>query len=689
MDDQLNLWTPAQAADPERERVRQRLDALRLALEHHNFQYYVLDAPTISDADYDALFREVEALERAHPDLITPTSPTQRVGARPATQFGTVQHHVPMLSLNNAMNAEELREFDQRVKRGLGLPPEADVPYTCELKIDGLAISLVYQEGLLVTGATRGDGQSGEEITQNIRTIPAIPLHLRPAATLEGTLEIRGEVYLSHTEFTRINDEREAHDEPPFANPRNAAAGSVRQLDPRITASRKLSVFCYALGASGPLEFATQHDLLAFIRDVGLPVNPHFICARTIADVLDFCAHWETARHALSYDMDGVVVKVDAVAAQRSLGAVSRSPRWAIAYKYAPEQAETTIRDIQVNVGRTGAITPVALMDPVTLAGSVVSRATLHNEDEIRRKDIRIGDRAIIQKAGEIIPEVVRILPDARTGGEREFQMPDHCPVCGAEVIRPEDEAIARCSGVACPAQLKERLVHFVSRGALDIQGIGPALIDQLVACGLVHDAADLFPLTVDTLAPLERMGKKSAANVVAALAGARTPPLSRLLFGLGIRYVGQTVADILATHFRSLDQLAAASEDELQAIPGIGPQIATSVFIFFQQAQTRELLEKLHRVGIAPQAPRSTPQGGAFAGLTVVFTGTLSMPRDQAERLVRDQGGKTSSSVSRQTDLVVVGANAGSKADKARTLGVRIVSDEEFLASLAIEREN
>jgi DNA ligase (NAD+) len=673
MAEQMDLWHNKPEEEPQA-----RIAQLREEINRHNFRYYVLDAPTISDADYDQLFRELLELEAQHPELVTPDSPTQRVGAIPATQFGAVRHRVPMLSLDNAFGHDEFLEFDRRVKRGLGLPADTEVAYVCELKIDGLAISLTYEDGVFVTGATRGNGVEGEDVTANIRTVPAVPLRLRDEAGAEGLIEIRGEVYLSRAEFDRINADREAHDEAPFANPRNAAAGSIRQLDPRVTASRKLSIFCYALGAADDLEFATQQQVLAFIKDAGLPVNPHIQRAVGAQEVLAFCDTWEGRRHTLSYDIDGVVVKVDALEEQRRLGFVSRSPRWAIAYKYAPEQAETTVRDIIVQVGRTGALTPVAIMDPVTLAGSVVSRATLHNEDEIARKDVRIGDRVVIQKAGEVIPEVVRAITDARDGDERAFAMPAHCPVCGAEVVRPEGEAVARCSGIACPAQIKQHIRHFVSRGALDIQGIGPALIDQLVDNELIQDPADLYALTADQLMTLERMGRKSAENVVAAIQGAKAPTLGRLIFGFGIRYVGDTVAELLAAHFGSLERLREATHDELLAIPGIGPQIATSVYIFFRQEQTQHLLEKLQAAGVQPRVP-AAPGEGPLAGQTFVFTGALNLPREDAEAMVRELGGKASSSVSKNTDYVVAGEKAGSKLDKARSLNVPILTEEEF----------
>jgi DNA ligase (NAD+) len=678
MADQKNIFSDP----PDESGAAKRIARLREEIERHNYLYYVLDAPEISDEEYDRLFRELEEMEREHPELVTADSPTQRVGAAPATEFGSVRHRIPMLSLDNAFGHEEFLEFDGRVKRGLGLEPDAEVDYVCELKIDGLAMSLTYIDRVLATGATRGNGIEGEDITNNIKTIRAVPLHMRPVADLSGVIEARGEVYLSREEFDRINTEREERDEPPFANPRNAAAGSVRQLDPRVTASRKLSIFCYALGEMGNLDFDTHEEILRFLRDAGFPVNKNCKPVRGAEQVLAFCDRWETERRKLPYDTDGVVIKVNSLEQQEALGFVSRSPRWTVAYKYAPEQAETVIRDIIVQVGRTGALTPVAVMDPVLLAGSVVARATLHNEDEIRRKDIRIGDRVIIQKAGEVIPEVVRAITEARDGDEREFIMPTHCPVCGSEVVKPEGEAVARCSGIACPAQVKQRIRHFVSRGALDIQGIGPALIDQLVETGMVRDPADLFFLMEEQLAGLERMGKKSAENVVRAIQGAKEPALGRLIFGFGIRYVGETVAELLAAHFGSLEKLAEAPLEELLTISGIGPQIANSVYIFFRQEQTHVLLEKLRAAGVHPRG--ALPVGeGLLSGKTFVFTGAISVPREEAEAKVRALGGKAGSSVNRSTDFVVIGEKPGSKADKARALGVRILTEEEFNALL------
>ena len=657
----------------------ERVAWLRGELAEHNYRYYVLDAPSVSDAEYDRLFRELEALERAHPELVTADSPTQRVGAAPAAEFSGWKHIVPMLSLGNAFGHEELHEFDARVKRALELPAEENIEYVCELKIDGLSMSLNYTDGILTAAATRGNGAEGEEVTGNIRTIRAIPLKLRPAGDLAGVLELRGEVYLARDEFDRINREREENDEPVFANPRNAAAGAVRQLDPRITASRNLAFFSYAIGATGALQLETHAQLLDFLRNAGLPVNPNIRLAQGVEEAQEFCDHWESARHDLPYDIDGVVIKVNSYALQRQLGFVSRSPRWAIAYKYAPEQAETTILDIIVQVGRTGAITPVAVMTPVLLAGSTVSRATLHNEDEVRRKDVRIGDRVIIQKAGEIIPEVVRAMSEVRTGAEIEFTMPTNCPVCGAAVIRPEGEAVARCTNIACPAQLKQTIGHFVSRGALDIQGVGPALVEQLVESKQVADPADLFTLTIESLMTLERMGRKSAENVIAAIDGARHPALARLLYGFGVRYMGSTVSDLLTAQFGSLERISTATQEELLAVPGIGPQIATAVYVFFQQDQTATLLQKLADAGVTPLS--AAPQGeGPLTGQTFVFTGALSFAREEGERRVKALGGKASGSVSKNTSYVVLGEKAGSKADKARQLNVPTLDEAGFM---------
>jgi len=701
--------------------ARARAADLRAQIHYHNHRYYVLDAPEITDAEYDALFRELLDLEERFPELRTLDSPTQRVGAPPLEALGTIRHRAPMLSLANAMSEAELREFDERVKRmlvssvreewpeprgdpprefnaavkeHLGLKPDEDIEYVAELKIDGLGVSLTYEHGVFVQGATRGDGETGEDITVNLRTIKTIPLHLRPEAPHPTLIEVRGEVFMSKEEFLRINQEREQTGEPLFANPRNAAAGSVRQLDSSITAARRLNFLAYAVGACEGLSWDRQADFLAWLKAAGFPTSPYIRLCPTVEDLIAYRAEWQENRHSLPYEIDGVVVKVNSLALQRRLGMVSRSPRWAIAYKFPAEQARTKILKIDVQVGRTGALTPVAVMDPVLLAGTTVSRATLHNEDEIRRKDVRVGDRVIIQKAGDIIPEVVRVLTDERTGEEQPFVLPTACPVCGAAVVRPEGEAVARCTGGAsCPAQTQQRLEHFCSRGAMDIDHVGPALIAQLIDQGLVRDPADLYTLTKEDLLPLERMAEKSAQNVLDAIAKSKRPPLARFIFALGIRHVGAHVADVLASHFGSLEALTAASPEELSAVPEIGGIIADSIAAFFAQPETKTLLRKLAEAGVQPQTPSAAPgtpgAGGAdLTGKTFVFTGALEQfTREEAEELVRQHGGRASSSVSAKTDYVVAGPGAGSKLDKARQLGVAVLNEAEFLQLIGAPR--
>lgn len=678
------------------EEARNRAARLRAEIEHHNYCYYVLDQPEITDAEYDALLRELQGLEAAYPELITPDSPTQRVGAPPVEAFGTVPHRVPMLSLANAMTVEELREFDARIKRQLEVPPETPIEYVAELKIDGLGVSLTYEEGVLVRGATRGDGETGEDITLNLKTIRTIPLRLRGAAgreregqqlslpfpSLPSLIEVRGEVFLSKQEFLRINREREITGEPLFANPRNAAAGSVRQLDSRITASRRLDFIAYAHGACEGLAWERHTDFLDWLRQVGFRTSPYTERCPDVEAAAAYRERWQAHRHDLPYEIDGVVIKVNAVVLQERLGMVSRSPRWAIAFKFPAEQAETVIRDIVVQVGRTGALTPVAQMDPVLLAGTTVSRATLHNEDEIRRKDVRIGDTVIVQKAGDIIPEVVRVLTEKRTGNEKEFTMPTACPVCGSPVEKRPGEAILRCTGGAsCRAQLQARVEHFCRRGALNIDHVGPSLIAQMLDAGLLEDPADLFFLTVEQLLPLERMAQKSAQNVIEAIARSKKTTLSRLIFALGIRYVGEHIADVLAAHFGSLEALRAASLEELAQVHEIGETTAASIVEFFSRPENQAMLEKLARAGLEIEAPESA---GALAGKTFVFTGSLErFSRQQAAERVRRAGGQVSSSVSKKTDYVVAGPGAGSKLEKARQLGIPVLTEEEFLALL------
>jgi DNA ligase (NAD+) len=701
---------------PTMEEARARAAELREQIDLHNYRYHVLDSPIISDAEYDRLMVELVELESAYPELVTPDSPTQRVGAAPLGAFASHRHRVPMLSLGNCFSIEQLRQFDARVRRHLQWGDEERLDYVGELKIDGLAVSLTYEMGQLTVGATRGDGTTGEDVTQNLRTIRELPLRLHAGDQGQGTagaagaqpaavrverpalddsrqptadspfptfVEVRGEVFLTHSEFEKVNREREERDEPVFANPRNAAAGSLRQLDSSITAGRRLQAFMYAVGACEGCVLTSQWELLELLARWGFRTNPYRRLCCSIDEVIEFCDEWERRRGGLPYDIDGVVVKVNDFALQERLGERSRSPRWAIAYKYQPAQATTKIERIIIQVGRTGALTPVAEMTPVEVGGVTVTRATLHNEDEIRRKDIRIGDTVVIQRAGEVIPEVVRVITEARDGDETPFEMPAHCPVCGADVERPEGEAVARCVGIACPAQLERRIRHFASRDAMDIDGLGPAQVEQLVGKGLVRDPADLYFVTKEQLLTLERMADKSAQNLLDAIQASKGRPLPRLIFGLGIRHVGATVARLLAEQFGSLEAIEQADVSALAAAAGIGPEIADSVARFFRQDETRAVLEKLRKAGVAPppEAPRVAWANSPFAGKTVVFTGTLTgITRSEAEEAVRRLGGKTSSSVSKATSLVVAGESAGSKLTKAQELGVPVITEAEFV---------
>jgi DNA ligase (NAD+) len=655
---------------------------LRRALEQHNYLYYVQDKPEITDAEYDRLFRRLQELEEKY-GLSSPDSPTQRIGAPPLAEFGTITHRTPLLSLGNAFEEAEMEAFDLRIKRALGMAADEQIEYVCELKIDGLAVALTYENGSLVNGATRGDGFTGEDITQNLRTVKSIPLKLRLPSP-PSLLEIRGEVYLDKSEFEHINREREDAGEPLFANPRNAAAGSVRQLDSKITARRHLNSFIYAVGIAEGKRFATHWQALEFLTEAGFRTNPNARLCAGLSAAITFCREWESRRHELAYEIDGIVIKVNSLNLQADLGAVSRSPRWAIAYKYPPEQKITRVDDIIVSVGRTGALTPTALLAPVRISGSTVSRATLHNEDEIRRKDVRIGDMVVVQKAGEVIPEVVRALTEKRTGREREFVMPKRCPECGSEVVRPEGEAVARCTGVACPAQLKEHLFHFGARAGMDIEGLGEQTVNQLVERHLVKDVGDLYYLDKETVAGLERMAEKSAGNLIDALETSKSQTLSRLLNAIGIRHVGAHIAEVLAAHYGSLDNLAKASEEELSQIPEIGPKIAESVASFFRQQQTHKLLEKLQRAGVWPKEELKQVKQGFFTGKTVVFTGELkSMAREEAQNMVKAQGGSASGSVSKKTDYVIAGDSPGSKYDKAKALGITILKEPDFLKKI------
>ena len=661
--------------------IEDRLRKLRDEIEFHNYRYYVLDDPVISDAEYDRLMNELVRLEAAHPELVTPDSPTQRVGAAPAAAFAPVVHRSPMMSLANVYSVEEIRAFDARVRRALDGEP---VEYVAELKIDGLAVSLVYEDGRFVRGATRGDGTTGEDVTHNLKTIRSIPMRLRLDKPV--SMDVRGEVYMVRREFQKLNEERRAAGEPLFANPRNAAAGSLRQLDPKVTAERPLDIFVYGIGYVIGAEDAapdTHFEALSFLKKAGFRTNPNTRLCRTVDEVLDYCAHWGEMRASLDYEIDGVVVKVNSLAQQERLGATARSPRWAVAYKFPARQATTVVRDIIVQVGRTGTLTPVAVLEPVELAGSTVSRATLHNEDMIRAKDIRIGDTVVVEKGGDVIPEVVKAVADRRTGAEREFRMPEKCPECGADVVRLEGESAYRCvGGMACPAQVRESILHFASRDAMDIEGMGPSLVAQLIDAGLVKTVADIYDLKLEDVAALERMGKKSAENLLSAIEKSKSHPLHRLVFALGIRHVGERSARDLAEHFGTMDRLASATFSELTDVRDVGPKVAESVLAFFREPRNREILRRLADAGVnMKEAEKGVSAGKSpLAGKTVVLTGALErFTRKEAEEAVLARGGRVSGSVSRKTDYVVVGRDPGSKYEKARELGVTVLDEREF----------
>ncbi len=671
--------TPNDTLDPQ-QRDAARAEDLREKLNHASYLYHVLDQPEMADAEYDHLLRELLDLETAHPEIVTADSPTQRVGASPQSDFKPHTHRQPMLSLANAFNDDELRAFDEKVKRHLGLAADAAVEYVTELKIDGLAVSLTYENGQFQTGATRGDGVVGEDITANLKTVAGLPLRLRPP--FPQSVEIRGEVYLDHAEFARINAAREAAGKPVFANPRNAAAGSVRQLDPAVTAKRKLSLFLYALGTVSEPAADSQMGLLQTLQGWGMRTNPNVRVNADINAVVAYVAEWTDKKASLPYDIDGIVVKVNDFGQQQDLGFLSRTPRWAIAYKFPAQQGRTKILDILASVGRTGAVTPVAIVEAVTLPpNSVVQRATLHNQLEIDRKDVRIGDTVVIQKAGDVIPEIVQVVLEARPEDSQPYKLPEHCPACGTLLIRPENTPVTRCpNSQGCPGQNVQRIIHFVARRAMDIQWLGEKHAAQLVEEGLIKDAADLYSVTKEELLPLERMGDKLADNILAAIAGSKHPPLPRLIFALGIRMIGEHASEILARHFGSLDKLAAATTEELAAIYDIGLTTAEHIVAFFGQAETTELLNKLTAAGIEPSADEFAPQADTFRGKSFVFTGTLTtMTRGDAEGMVKKLGGRASSSVSKQTNYVVAGDNAGSKLEKAQTLGVPVLTETEF----------
>ena len=658
------------------EAIKKRVEKLREEIEYHNYRYYILDQPEISDAQYDRLMRQLEKLEKDYPELRSPNSPTQRVGASPLEEFEIVRHTIPMLSLANAFDETEARDFDKRVKKFLGTSEE--VEYVTEPKFDGLAIELVYERGQFVVGSTRGDGVNGENITQNLRTIKTIPLQLiRKEIPVPDRLEVRGEAIMQLKKFKELNRKREEIGEPPFANPRNAAAGSVRQLDPKITAERPLETYLYGLGEVRGWTFKTQWEVLKTLPKWGLRTNPHVRKCKGIEEVLDYYHEMNEKRETLPYEIDGTVIKVNRFDLQVRLGEIARSPRWALAFKFQPKQETTKILDIVVQVGRTGALTPVAVMEPVKVGGVEVSRATLHNQDEIDKKDVRVGDTVVIQRAGDVIPEVVEVIPSKRKGTEKKFKMPSKCPVCGAEVVK--EEAIHRCIGLDCPAQLKGRIRHFASKRAMDIEGLGVKLIDQLVDKGLVKDVADIYYIKKEQLIELERMADKSAQNIIDAIEKSKTKPLSKFLYALGIRHVGETTAEDLARHFPWLDDFFDLSEEDLMEVDGIGPEVAASVYQFFRDKKNRESIALLKKAGVKVIEPKAKEKG-KLAGKTFLFTGALkTLERDEARTLVESLGGMTASSVSKKVDFVVVGEDPGSKFDKAKELGIKTLTEEEF----------
>lgn len=662
--------------------AQKRVAELQSLLNQYGYEYYVLDQPSVPDSVYDQTYKELVELEGLYPELQTPDSPTQRVGGQVLDTFSKVEHITPMLSLGNAFNESDLRDFDRRVNSGLGTDRYS---YICELKIDGLAVSLRYEEGLFVKGATRGNGTIGEDITANLKTIRSIPLRLNEPVTFE----VRGEAYMPKKSFVSLNAKKEENGEEPFANPRNAAAGSLRQLDPRIAASRNLDIFLYGIGETGETGVESHGEGLDFLQKLGLKTNPHRRRCATIEDVLEYIEEWSAKRSELDYDIDGIVIKVDSLSQQEELGYTAKSPRWAIAYKFPAEEVITILRDIELTVGRTGVITPTALLDPVRVAGTTVKRASLHNEDLIREKDIRLGDHVVVKKAGDIIPEVVNVLFEKRTGEEKEFHMPTHCPDCDSELVRLEGEVALRCINPKCPAQIKEGMIHFVSRNAMNIDGLGEKVIIQLFDESLIKDVADIYKLTYDQLINLERMGDKSANNLLNAIEASKSNSLERLLFGLGIRHVGAKAARILAEEFEDMDRLMSANVAELTAINEIGDKMADAVVTYFNQEECQQLIDELKNAGVnmlykGKKKNIAEATDSYFSGKTIVLTGKMEKyGRTEAKELIEALGGTVTGSVSKKTDLVIAGEDAGSKLKKAQDLGIEIWDESNLLEEL------
>jgi DNA ligase (NAD+) len=667
---------PSPNASKSKPDFRERAAELRARIEEANVRYYVLDAPTIADAEYDAMLRQLVELETEHPELRTADSPTQRVGAPAAERFAPYEHVAPMLSLANAFGEEELRAFDERVRKLAG---SHSLSYVCELKIDGLAIALRFRGGLFERGGTRGDGRIGEDVTANLRTIQSIPLRLR--GEVPEMLEVRGEAYLRKSDFARLNEIRENAGLPAFANPRNTAAGGIRQLDPKIASERKLSFFAYSLPETMRLR-ETQWQTLQYLGEIGFTVNPNVGHCTTIDEVLAYCERWEEKRDDLDYEIDGVVVKVDDLGLQERLGSVGRNPRWAIAYKFKPREARTKLKQIAINVGRTGTLNPYAILEPVRVGGVTIQNATLHNEDYIKHNDIRIGDTVLVTRAGDVIPRVVGPIKEERTGGERVFRMPKRCPVCGADADRAPGEAVWRCTNAACPAQRFERVRHFATRGAMDIEGLGDVMAGELTSRDLVRDIADIYALDEKKLARVPRTGVKSRAKLLDAIEKSKVRGLARLLTGLGIRFVGEQTAQILADDFGTIDAIEDASEEELQRSTGIGPELASSVRLFFKQKANREMIDRLREAGVVTTAPkRRRAARGPLEGKTFVLTGTLpNLSREAATEMIEDAGGRVTASVSKKTDYVVAGESPGSKLAKAEQIGVAVIDEDGLL---------
>jgi len=679
-DDMLQELISLDVMKVDKDEVTGIAEKLKNELNNNNYYYYIKDNPIITDAQYDKLLRNLFDLEARFPEIITDDSPTQRIGAPLEGGFHTVVHSERMMSLQDAFDYDELKDFLDRIYKDLNLSEE-EIEFVCELKIDGLAVSLLYEDGKLSRGATRGDGRTGEDITSNIKTIKTIPLRLIPGVKIPALLEVRGEAYLSKEEFKRINEEREEQGLFVFANPRNSAAGSLRQIDPKITSGRKLNIFIYAMASNDELQIESHYETLNYLKEIGLRVNPNVKKVKGFEEIKKYCENWKDKRKELSYETDGIVIKVDSLVYQRKLGQTTRNPRWAIAFKFPPEEQISKVLDIKVSVGRTGALTPVAVLEPVVISGSTVSNATLHNEDEINKKDVRIGDWVIVHKAGDVIPEIVKVIKEKRTGSEKQFIMPDKCPVCGSDAVRPQGESVRRCTSLACPAVQYEAIVHFASKSGMDIDGLGPAIVDKLLQNKLIRDVSDIYYLKPEDIIELENFKERSTNNLINAIKKSKSQSLSRLLFALGIRFVGVHIADVLAKNFEDLDKIAHADFDNLSRIFEIGPRIAQSVVAFFLQPQNKIIIEKLREAGLNFKSVRKTISfKEGFSNKTFVLTGKLeTFTRDEAKAIIESFGGKVTSSVSRDTGAVIVGSEPGSKLNDAIRFDIKRMTEEEF----------